>query len=175
MRENTYPILRQSRPLGVNENDFIKFYQDEIDNNKAYKRSTYLGHLSVIKHLKEFIGDDRLRFEAISPQFIIDFYNYMARDGVNTKGTKSALDSAGKYHRRFYNYLGMANRAGLVELPPQNPVKYPKEKSAPKEYLTGQELKALADTPEEDFTLRSAFLFSSQTGLAHQELVNLKY
>ena len=53
MRENTYPILRQSRPLGVNENDFIKFYQDEIDNNKAYKRSTYLGHLSVIKHLKE--------------------------------------------------------------------------------------------------------------------------
>ena len=175
MREKKYPILKVARPLGVNENDFIKFYQDEIDNNKAYKRSTVLGHLSVIKHLKEFIKDDRLGFDAISPQFIIDFYNYMARDSVNTKGKKNPVDTAGKYHRRFYNYLGMANRAGLLELPPQNPVKYPKEKSAPKEYLTGQELKALADTPEEDFTLRSAFLFSCQTGLAHQELVNLKH
>tara|TARA_B100001093_G_C26784797_1_gene996177 strand:+ start:156 stop:1397 length:1242 start_codon:yes stop_codon:yes gene_type:complete len=175
MRENTYPILRQSRPLGVNENDFIKFYQDEVDNNKTYRRSTVLGHLSVIKHLKEFIKDDRLGFNAISPQFIIDFYNYMARDSVNTKGTKNALDTAGKYHRRFYNYLGMANRAGLVELPPQNPVKYAKEKPKQSDYLTSQELKALANTQEEDFTLKSAFLFSCATGLAHQELVNLKH
>lgn len=175
MREKKYPILKVARPLGANENDFIKFYQDEVDNNKTYASNTVFGHLSVIKHLKEFIGDNRLQFDAITPQLIIDFYNYMCREGVMTKGKKNPVDTAGKYHRRFYNYLGMANRAGLVELPPQNPVKYPKEKPVLKEYLTGQELKTLDDTPEDDFTLKSSFLFSCATGLAHQELVNLKH
>ena len=175
-REKTYPILKSARPLSAKENDFIKFYQDEVDSNTSYTTSTVKGHLSVIKHLKEFIGHFKtLQFDMINSQFIVDFYNYMLRDSINTKGKKNASDTAGKYHRRFYNYLAKASRIGMIDLPPENPVKYPPEKSKSSEYLTKEELQDLANTPEEDFTLRSTFLFSCFTGLAHQELKNLNY
>ena len=174
MRQDTYPILKTARFLSSQENDFIRFYIDEIEKNKSYSDNTVQGHLSVIKQLKGFIQDDILPFNAINNRFIIDFYDYL-KNNINTTGKKIPLSTTNSYHRRFYNYLGNAERVGLVDLPKDNPTTYLKSKSKDSDYLTFKELDSLIATPEEDFRLRGAFLFACFTGLAHAEVRNLKY
>ena len=78
--------------------------------------NTVEGQLSLIKHLKEFIASDILPFDAINNQFIIDFFDYL-KNNVNAKGKEIPINNAVAYHRRFYNYLGNADRVGLVDLP----------------------------------------------------------
>ena len=174
MRQDTYPILKTARFLSSDENDFIKFYKSEVEKNKSYAENTVEGHMSVIKQLKGFIKDDILPFNAINNRFIIDFYDYL-KNNINTTGKKIPLSTAESYHRRFYNYLGNAERVGLVDLPKDNPTTYLKSKSKDSDYLTFKELDSLIATPEEDFRLRGAFLFACFTGLAHAEVRNLKY
>ena len=174
IREDKYPILNRTRVLSSQENDFIRFYSDEIEKNKSYSDNTIEGHLSVIKQLKGFIKDDILPFDAINNSFIIDFYDYL-QNNINTTGKKIPLSTANSYHRRFYFHLGKAERVGLVDLPRDNPATYLKSTSKDSDYLTLNELDTLIETPEEDFRLRGAFLFACFTGLAHAEVRNLKY
>jgi len=79
------------------------------------------------------------------------------------------------YYGKIRAALKEAVREGIIEKSPTDRVRAPKEAETQKEFLTLEELRAVANTPCEIPILKQAFVFSALTGLRFSDLQKLKW
>lgn len=173
VKEGKYPIIG-SNSLKDSDNNFVKWYSKQIEDNSSYIDNTKRQHRTTINHLKSFAGDI-IPFENLDHAFITKFYDFLKNDAVNTKGNSVPANTAIKYHSNFYHYTAKASKLFNFKLADNVSYAQDRKDSKPKEYLTKEELQKLINTPEPNILVRNSFLFGCFTSLALEECIHVKY
>lgn len=120
--------------------------------------------LSTYKHLLKF-RPEGITFEQVDEKFLNDFKAYLLE--------KVAQNSAHSYFNKVRAALKQAFEEKIISDNPGARVKGIKQAETHREFLTLQELKAIAKAECEKPILKTAFLFSALTGLRWSDIQKL--
>lgn len=158
--------------------DFLMFFKREAEKERA-KRSVNSRNnwMSAYRHLNEFAGG-QLLIKDLTEQFCKDFKNYLlsAKAFSATKqGSTIAHNSAVGYFTIFKTSVKRAVEAKLLDHNPAQNVKRIPLKDTKREFLTLDELRALAKADCDLPYLKQAALFSALTGLRYSDIAKLTW
>lgn len=161
--------------------DFLNFYKEEKQRTGRSKaRSETIEKL--IHHIKEF-GQDKKKLSNIDDAFLRSFLDYLQtaksfRHTINGKTLSSSTQKG--YFETLVAALNFAVKRKLIAVNPNlyldaEDKKSINRKSAPRVYLTHDEVKQLIDTPCRNEEIKRAFLFGCCTGLRISDIRNLTW
>ena len=167
--------------------DWIKKYRDE-KQKLGQSKSNAVTINNVLLHLIKYKGD-KVTMAQVTKQYCKGFFLYLANG--KTIGTDKptfgqhhekpmAKSTARLYFNTFVTALNEAVREGVLEMNPTAKLKKEEKKpiqrgSAQRGFLEVEEVKALANTPCPDTTVKMAFLFSCFCGLRISDIKTLKW
>lgn len=155
---------------------FLEYFKAEAD--KKAKPDDTGNWASTLKHLTGFVEkrySSRITFREIDKVFCEGFKDYL-RDEATTKAGKSlSTSSQAAYYGKFKACLNKAIKDGILTTDPAKGVARPKIVSHKREYLTFDELQAMAKTECRNPTLKRMFLFSCLTGLRFSDCHKLTW
>ena len=160
--------------------DWMDEYESYIRNIKKLSDGfckTVHTTINVVRAYLTHIRRPNMRLEKIDKAFCQGFLAYMMDEYKNTKSPKNPKPlSAKTLQLNQRNLISMLNRAveeGLLEKNPFYEIdpreKFQKTSPSSREFLTVQELKALADAPTGSPITKQTFLFCCFTGLRHSD------
>lgn len=154
----------------LNKN-FITYFSEQTD--KRYNSSGNYGNWdSVLKHLIKHSGDVIL-FKDINSKWLEDFKDYL-QNRAKTKGNQSlSQNSCYSYFNKVKACLKQAIRDKIIDYNPADGVKGFKQGETERQFLTLEELKAIAKVDCEIPILKQAFIFSCLTGLRWSDINKL--
>lgn len=129
-----------------------------------------MGWIITLKHLRAYHGIHELTFEQITPQFLEDFLTYLQTESVTKSETKLSSNTGSSYFNKIRAALNHAYLEGILRNNPVQKVKSIRPTQNKREYLTSEELKALAKSECRYEILKKAFLFSCMTGLRWSDI-----
>jgi len=149
---------------------FIKYFELLVE--KRYSSDGNYGNWnSALLHLKEFASND-VKFSEIDNQWLENFKTYLA-NAKKKNGEKLSANSQSSYFNKVRAALKQAIRDGIILKNPAENIAGIKEEETKREFLTLEEVKALAKTECEIPVLKQAFLFSCLTGLRFSDIQKL--
>jgi integrase len=158
--------------------DFLAFFKEQAEIEKAKGLGSRNNWLSVYQHLEHFAGG-ALAADDITPDFCKAFRDYLitAKPLNVSKSVKSiiAFNSAVGYFTIFKTGVKRALDAGVLTNDPVQNVKRLTRKETQREFLTLAELQRLAKTDCDLPYLKRAALFSSVTGLRYSDVAKLTW
>jgi integrase len=151
--------------------NFIDYFQELTD--KRYNSSGNYGNWdSVCKYLRKFRPND-IAINKVDMIFLEDFKYYLQYTARTKSNKKLSQNSLHSYFNKVKACLKQAFIEELIQKNPADRVKGFKEGEVQREFLTFEELqnaaKAECDIPQ----LKTAFLFSSLTGIRWSDINNL--
>lgn len=158
------------------QENFIEYFSRVLTKRHSKSsKSIQVNWERTIDFLKEFTGEI-LIFSQIDNKLADDFKLFLlsAQCGGNKKGTISN-NTAATYFSIFKAALKQAFVDGYLSVDLSAKVKGIPEQDSRREYLTIEELNALAITPCEQDVLKRAALFSALTGLRHSDIQKLRW
>lgn len=158
------------------QENFIEYFNRVLTKRHSKSsKSIQVNWERTIDFLKEFTGEI-LIFSQIDNKLADDFKLFLlsAQCGGNKKGTISN-NTAATYFSIFKAALKQAFVDGYLSVDLSAKVKGIPEQDSRREYLTIEELNALAITPCEQDVLKRAALFSALTGLRHSDIQKLRW
>jgi site-specific recombinase XerD len=154
--------------------DFLAYFRSLTEARKA-SQNNYENWLSAYNYLEKFtnghctIGD-------IDENFCADFRDFLLNsDSMRSKKTKLAQNTAMSYFDKFKAALKQAFADKLIADNPAKRVKAIKQAETQKEFLTLEELQALAIADCKLPELKRAALFSALTGLRWSDIEKLAW
>ncbi len=150
------------------------FYQyiGELTQNKNSSSGNYGNWDSMFKHLKIYAPND-ISFKELDKHFVEDFKNYLDKD-AKTKGKKPlSQNSKYSYFGKFKSAIKQAVSDGILKVNPAETVEHFKQGEPQREFLTLDELQAIAKEECEIPLLKTAFIFSALTGLRWSDIEKL--
>ncbi len=153
--------------------NFTDYFKDLIEKRKKSIR-TQKGWNSTLNHFINFAGEEIL-FKEIDKKFCQSFKNYLTDTVKKSNGLPLSSSSITEYFNKFQTALNQAVRENIISFNPARDVKIKKAESSKREYLTFEELKAIAKTDCRNDVLKRAFLFSCLTGLRWSDVHKLKW
>jgi integrase len=152
---------------------FIMYMQALAEKRKDSK-GNYGNWDSTIKHLKKYCPKD-IQFNQINKQFVDGFREYLQREA--TSKTKKAISTNTKYSyfNKFRAALKQAVRDGIIKTNPAEMVEGLPQGEPVREFLTLEEVKALAKTECKNELIKKTFLFACLTGLRFSDIQKLKW
>ena len=161
--------------------DWMDEYESYIRDTKKLSESfckTVHTTINVVRAYLTHIRRPRMQLEKIDKSFCKGFLAYMKDEYKNTKSPKNPRPlSVRTMHLNQRNLISLLNHAveeGLLEKNPFYEIdpreKFQKTSPSSREFLTVQELKALAEAPTGSPTTRQTFLFCCFTGLRHSDM-----
>jgi integrase len=175
--------IRAQRQIAVQKGNY-GFLSDEKQNtnfveyfeNLAKKRagSNSENWLSALGYLKDFTDGKLIRFKDLNETFCNDFKEYLLT-APSRKSSKATLsqNSAVSYFNKFKAGLKQAFKDGYLEIDLNRRIETIKQAETERQYLTYEELQALADTECSIPVLKQAALFSALTGLRFSDINKL--
>lgn len=175
--------IRAQRQLAVQKGNY-GFLSDEKQNtnfveyfeNLAKKRagSNSENWFSALGYLKDFTDGKLIRFKDVNEAFCSDFREYLLTV-PSRKSNKVSLsqNSAVSYFNKFKAALKQAFKDGYLEIDLNKRVETIKQAETERQYLTFEELQALANTECSVPVLKQAALFSALTGLRFSDINKL--
>ena len=168
--------------------DWIKKYRDE-KQKLGQSKSNAVTINNTLLHLIKYKGD-KITMAQVTKAYCEGFVLYLANGytiGTNEprkwgehKPKPMAKSTARLYFNTFVTALNEAVRDGVLEVNPTTKLK--KEEKKPiqrgcnqRGFLEVEEVKALANTPCPDTTVKMAFLFSCFCGLRISDIKTLKW
>jgi len=152
--------------------DFLAYFRSLTEARKA-SENNYENWVSAYNYLEKFtkgyclIGD-------IDEKFCADFRDFLLSSAsMRSNKSKLAQNTAMSYFDKFKAALKQAFADKLIADNPAKRVKAIKQAETQKEYLTIEELQALANTECDMPELKRAALFSSLTGLRWSDVEKL--
>jgi site-specific recombinase XerD len=152
--------------------DFLAYFRSLTEARKA-SENNYDNWVSAFNYLEKFtkghcaIGD-------IDEKFCADFRDFLLNSAsMRSSKSKLAQNTAMSYFDKFKAALKQAFADKLIADNPAKRVKAIKQAETQKEYLTIEELQALANTECDIPELKRAALFSSLTGLRWSDVEKL--
>jgi integrase len=141
---------------------FIKYFENLVDE-KMNSIESYGNWVSTLRHLKKFAKRD-VTFAQIDKDWVEGFKSYLQQ--ARTKSdTLLSSNSQSAYFDRFRAALKQARKDGIIINNPGELVKGIKPNEPQREFLTMEELQAVAKAECDIPILKKAFLFSCLTGL----------
>lgn len=133
---------------------------------------------STLKHLTGFVEklySSRITFREIDKAFCEGFKDYLRDEATTRTGKGLSSASQGAYYGKFKACLNKAIKDGILSVDPAKGVARPKIISHKREYLTFDELQAMAKAECRNPTLKRMFLFSCLTGLRFSDCHKLTW
>lgn len=145
---------------------FLDYFKKLADRKRDDSNGNYGNWLSVYEHLKVFIGKKEYTLDQIDEDFLEAFKQYL-QGTITRRGKKQKLEanSALSYFNKVRAALREAYVNKMIKENPSNRVKGLKAGDTHRQFLTIEELQAMANTECSNALLKKAFLFSALTGL----------
>ena len=148
---------------------FIEKTEEKSDSPKNYGNWT-----ATFLHLKRCINPNLL-FEEVDEDFVKMVRNYFDKDAKTKSNLPLSLNSKYSYLNKFKASLRAAFDEGYLSINYASKIKSFEQAESQREYLTYQELQALASTNCKYQVLKNAFIFSCLTGLRWSDINTLTW
>lgn len=148
---------------------FIEKTEEKNDSPKNYGNWT-----ATFLHLKRCINPNFL-FEEIDEEFVKMVRNYFDKEAKTKSNLPLSLNSKYSYLNKFKACLRAAFDEGYLSINYASKIKSFEQAESQREYLTYQELQALASTNCKYQVLKNAFIFSCLTGLRWSDINTLTW
>ena len=148
---------------------FIEKTEEKSDSPKNYGNWT-----ATFLHLKRCINPNLL-FEEVDEDFVKMVRNYFDKDAKTKSNLPLSLNSKYSYLNKFKACLRAAFDEGYLSINYASKIKSFEQAESQREYLTYQELQALASTNCKYQVLKNAFIFSCLTGLRWSDINTLTW
>ncbi|MFK7002038.1 site-specific integrase [Flavobacterium oreochromis] len=145
-------------------NYFIEKTDEKLDSPKNHGNWT-----ATLVHLKRCIKPNLL-FEEVDESFVKMVRNYFDKEAKTKSNLPLSLNSKYSYLNKFKACLRLAFEEGYTTINYATKIKSFEQAESQREYLTYQELQALADTTCKYEILKKAFIFSALTGLRWSDI-----
>lgn len=155
------------------QKDFTTYYRRIVEAKKPKSReeastSIYDTWAASLRHFEIFAGKTH-RFSSITENFCKEFRDYLLNNANLSRNT------AASYYDRYRSAISQSVKDKiLLDNPTDNIAAIAKEETQ-REFLTLDELQALAQTPFKYEDLRRAALFSALTGLRFSDIEKLTW
>jgi integrase len=154
------------------EINFVEYFRKLANKRKA---SNYDNWISALHYLEAFTKGN-LKFADLNEMLLEDFKDYL----LSTKSKKSdkttlSQNSAVSYFNKVKATLKQAYKDGILQTDLNAKVSPIKPEETRREYLTIEELNALAKTPFSNDLLKRAVLFSALTGLRFSDIQKMRW
>ena len=154
---------------------FIEFFERlTAEKQKTTAPSNYSLWVATLKHLKKFAGGN-ITFQQINSKWLEDFKQFLLTEPLTKSKTRLSENSASSYFNKVRAALNQAQKEGIIRQSPTVQVKSIKPKQEKREYLSVDELKAVAQTECRYEVLKRAFLFSCLTGMRWSDVHKLTW
>ena len=148
---------------------FIAFFEDFIETKRATtSKSNYENYVSIGNYVKAFAGE-KCTFANIDEHFCRKFKDFLL------KQERISGNTASSYFDKFKYIIREAYKQKMLRGNPAEGIKSIKTVAPRREFLSLDELRALASTPFHYEDLRRACLFASLTGLRYSDIENLTW
>lgn len=121
----------------------------------------------VLCHITTFIGDEKVTLDNITAQWVMDFIDYLTEE--------VSINAARTYLSKLNAMFREAIKDGLLMRNPMASVELPKKEETHREFLTIEEVRAMATAECSDNEIKRAFLFGCLTGLRYSDIKALKW
>ena len=148
---------------------FIEKTEEKSDSPKNYGNWT-----ATFLHLKRCINPNLL-FEEVDEDFVKMVRNYFDKDAKTKSNLPLSLNSKYSYLNKFKACLRASFDEGYLSINYASKIKSFEQAESQREYLTYQELQALASTNCKYQVLKNAFIFSCLTGLRWSDINTLTW
>ena len=155
---------------------FLEYFRAEAE--KKAKPDDTGNWASTLKHMTSYVGkrySSRITFQEIDKAFCEGFKDYLRDEATTRTGKALASSSQAAYYGKFKACLNKALVDGILSSDPAKGIQRPKITSHKREYLTFEELQAMAKTECRNPTLKRMFLFSCLTGLRFSDCHKLTW
>jgi len=153
--------------------NFIDYFRLQT-NKKMQTEGNYGNWDSALKHLIKFAGT-QVTFNEIDEKFCDRFKNYLTNDAKKSNKEPLSSSSIASYYTKFRACLNKAVSEKVIQSNPSHDIANPKVTENAREYLTLDELKAVAKAECRYEVLKRAFLFSCLTGLRWSDVNKLQW
>lgn len=167
--------LEQLKIKEQGESSFIEYFTELANKRKASNHDNWV---SALHYLEKFTGGNLL-FSQVTQKWCADFRDYLltvpSNRSTNTTKTTLAQNSAVSYFNKLKAALKQAYKDGLLPTDINAKVSTIKPAETQREYLSLDELRAVANTPCQMPVLKQAALFSALTGLRFSDIEKLTW
>lgn len=153
--------------------NFVEYFIDQAEE-RLQSKGNYENWNSTLKHFQKFAGN-QVKFKEVTPVFCEQFKTYLTEQAKTKSENSLSSSSVSSYFNKFRACLKKAVKDKIIFTNPADGITNPKVEDNEREYLTFDELKALAKAECRYDVLKRAFLFSCLTGLRWSDIQKLKW
>ncbi|GAB3327886.1 site-specific integrase [Larkinella ripae] len=159
--------------------DFLAYFhriaKDYLERGQAEDSQSKNNWMTVYGHLEKY-SNGRAMASDIDADFIDGFRAYLVKARSLRKGKKKlAFNSAVNYFTIFMTGIRRAYDEKLIAVSPADGIERLQRKESQREFLTKDELQAMAKAECEWDFLKRASLFSALTGLRYSDIAKLTW
>lgn len=163
---------------------FYDYYRNLTEKRKKKEtRGNFSNWSSCLHHMKNYDGRETLTFADITPEWIEGFRKYLDTEaeafGCDKRLRRDkrplAENSKQSYFNKLRATLRQAYEDGIIRLNPMRGIHTFKTEESNREYLSLEEVKAMASAECDYPEIKRAFLFSCLTGLRRSDIIRLKW
>lgn len=147
-------------------------YVEYLAEKRKDSKGNYDNWESALKHLKKFAPSD-VTFNQIDKRWLEDFKTYLQKEAKTPAGKPLSQNSQSSYYNKIRAALREAVKEEIINRNPAEAVEGIKPGEPEREFLTYEELQAMAKAECDIDILKRGFLFSALTGLRWSDVNKL--
>jgi len=167
IKNGIYGFQDQSKLKGI----FLR-YVEYLSYKRKFSHFNYDNWDSALKHLKKYVKFD-VSFGQADKNFLDGFREYLMKEAKTPSKQPLSQNSQSSYFNKIRAALKQAYKEGIIKQNPADLVDGIKPGEPEREFLTYEELQAVAKAECEIPLLKTAFLFSAMTGLRWSDVQKL--
>jgi integrase len=148
-------------------------YVELLIEKKNTSKGNYDNWDSMLKHLKKY-GQPDVAFDQITGEWLEGFQQFL-NETKSSNSKPLSQNSKVSYYSKLVSAVKQAVKDGYLQQNPAHNVKGFAHEETEREFLTHEELQALANTDCSYELLKRAFLFSALTGLRWSDIIKLRW
>lgn len=153
---------------------FLTYY-DKLKEERYETKGNYDNWDAAQKHIENYCKKRNVTFEDIDEEFVLGFKKFLATSARTKSDTPLSQNTRFTYYNKFKAALRKAFEEGYTSRNYAITVKGFTQGETSREYLTHEELQAMAKAECKHPILKSAFLFSCLTGLRWSDINKLTW
>lgn len=153
---------------------YFIMYMEALAEKRKDSKGNYGNWDSTIKHLKKYCPRD-IQFSQLNKKFVEGFKEYLMKEAVTKTGAAISVNTKYSYFNKFRAALKQAVKDDIISRNPADTIEGLPQGEPVREFLTLDEVKALAKTECRNDLMKRAFLFSCLTGLRFSDIQKLKW
>ena len=153
---------------------YLLNYFEKLLEERKKSKGNYGNWYSALKHLKNYTRSN-ITLSEVDVEFVKGFKEYLLHKPITKSQTPLSRNSAVSYFNKFRACMNQAFNERLIQVNPVIGVKGIKAEVPKREFLTLEELKAIANVDCRFQVLKHAFLFSCYTGMRWSDIQKLAW